>query len=108
MNEESWRLTLGAIADEVSKLETACVGEHANLLTMVDEYQTPLAFIPPKDLGTIPAHMVVQARDLQNRIKVLEIEVEHALRLAAQGLAVSHELARNVADRHPQFIDASL
>lgn len=108
MNEGAWQLTLGAIADEVSRLEAACVGEHANLLTMVDEYQIFLTFIPPKDLGTIPAHMVARALDLQSRIKVLEIKVEHALQLAAQGLAVSHELARNVPDQHPQFIDASL
>ncbi len=106
--EQIWEAVLGAITEEVSRLEEACVGGHSELLLAAEDPNCSLPFIPPEDIGTMPAHMVSQAISLQRRIAYVEGQIETALRAASQDLAVTHELARNAPGSHPQFIDTSL
>ncbi len=107
MSDRAWETALGALAEEITRLEAVCAKGTGEILTLAREGMVTQPFAPPDLESDLPSHLVAPATALQERLARVQTEMEHALKLAAQGLAVSHELARNIPESHPQFIDTS-
>lgn len=108
VNDRAWEDVLGALAQETARLEKACAEGMGEILALARGGTTAHPFEPPQLDGTIPPHLVDAAIALSQRLARVQGEIEQALKLTAQGLAVSHELARSIPDGPPHFIDASL
>ncbi|MBI1844099.1 MAG: hypothetical protein HYR89_05770 [Actinobacteria bacterium] len=108
MSDRAWETALGALAEEITRLEAVCAKGTGEILTLARDNTIDHPFAPPDLEGTIPSHLVATVIALSERVARVQGEMEHALKLAAQGLAVSHELARNIPESHPNFIDTSL
>ncbi len=108
VSDRAWEEALGALAQEITRLEEACSEGAGEILALARDGTTAPPFEPPHLDGTIPVHLVDPAIALSQRLARVHGEMERALKLAAQGLAVSHELARSIPDSPPHFIDTSI
>ncbi len=108
MSDRAWEAALGALAEEIARLEAVCANGTGEILTLAQDDTNGRPFAPPDLEGAIPAHLVATVIALNERVARVQGQMEHALKLAGQGLAVSHELARNIPESHPNFIDTSL
>lgn len=106
--DHAWETALSALDEELTQLESLCASGSVETISQGIDSVSNNSFMAAEVMGPIPRGLVSQALELHQRMSHVQHQIEHALELAAQGVAVSHELARTYPETPPHFIDTSI
>lgn len=83
----------------------SCLQEQERLLGL-EQFERITAFVPPAELGALPAELAEEARGLALRAEALVSRVERATASTARRLALTRHLASPADVVRPAYLDA--